>query len=276
VGAPWRQREEIAFLVLEHGELLALEVDHPAVSGREVIHRAVHRLGDQDVGGGIVSDLVRNGAQEEPPGPGHALVSHHDQVDVRVLGDLDEDVGRLALRHQRLDLHALRPALGRVLQGNGPDDRIAHVHQGDGGAEQHGQLEGLSGRLAGRGGSVGPGQEPLVAEVGPFDAVGPRGIDDEEIAGGEVGDPVRNAAELEPGGLPHPLVPHHDEVGVLALGGVQDHLRRIRLADLAGRFHLLARRRVERPSDDVLRYLSVHPWRLVGAHHVQSGAEPLG
>src|SRR4051794_32913923 len=61
---------------------------------------------DQHRAGRGVRDLVRHRAEQEPPGAGHALVAHDDQVRVAFLGDVEDRVRRVALAREDLDLEA--------------------------------------------------------------------------------------------------------------------------------------------------------------------------
>ena len=61
-----------------------------------------------------MGDLVGDAAEQEAPGPGHALVADHDQVGLDLLGDVEDRVGRVALAGVGLDLARPRPCAASV------------------------------------------------------------------------------------------------------------------------------------------------------------------
>ena len=60
-----------------------------------------------------MGDLVRHASEQEALRSRHALVADHDQIGLRLLGDVEDRVGRVALAGMRLSLDVLLPRLAR-------------------------------------------------------------------------------------------------------------------------------------------------------------------
>src|SRR6185295_11864919 len=68
------------------------------------LHWASGRADDEDAAGGVVRNLVRHAAEQEPLGARHALVADHDQVGPGLLGDVQDRVGGISFTRKGLGL----------------------------------------------------------------------------------------------------------------------------------------------------------------------------
>ena len=95
------------------------------------------RLDDQDVAGGVVGDVVGDGAEQAADAL-HAAVADDDQLGLEALGLVDQRVGRLAVDRRRRRLDALGPERRRLLVGDllggrqAGDDELRRSRRRDG------------------------------------------------------------------------------------------------------------------------------------------------
>ena len=82
--------------------------------------RGERRADDHHRARRVVGDLVRDRAEQEPLGPGHALVADDDQVGGALLGDVEDRVGRVALARVDGDRDAGVAGHGRRLARASP------------------------------------------------------------------------------------------------------------------------------------------------------------
>jgi hypothetical protein len=116
----------------------------------------------------VVADPVRNRAQQEALGAGHALVADDDQISVALLGDVEDRVGRVARTREGLNRHAgglrggrrVGQQRGRILACT--VERADHEQLRTDGLRELGRL---ADRLLRRVGPVGPHNDR--AEHGP-------------------------------------------------------------------------------------------------------------
>jgi len=74
-----------------------------------------------------MGDVVRDAAEDEAAGAGHALVADHDQVRLDLFGGAEDRLGGVAFERMRGDLDPLLAGLG----GGGVEDEVDVLARAD-------------------------------------------------------------------------------------------------------------------------------------------------
>ncbi len=190
-------------------------------------------------------DLVGHGSQE-PSNTRHPLIPDHHELHGFSLGQLTDPLGGVSFDGALLDLDVLGPGRGDLLELDGPDERIAHMHERDRAGVHGREGVGLANGFGRRPGAVRSREDPRVRRGGIAWAGAAGGVHDQEVAGRVVRDPVGHAPEPESGRLPHAAVADDDQVGVVLDRGREDRLARRPFDQLRDRIDLLRPRGLRR------------------------------